>query len=107
MVDRGIVAGKAPGRSRRLENQFLKFDGGERIGERGAHVVAGEADVPLIEGLDALRFGGAGFFGLRGSLLLLRWPLAMAGSFGYLRSDAMLRLACARASWRFEYRQSG
>lgn len=67
---------------------------------------ANKPTAPFWEGFDAFFLGGAGFFGLRGSLLLLRWPLAMADSFGYLESDAMSRLACASASSRFEYRQS-
>lgn len=37
--------------------------------------------LPFVEGFDALGLGGAGFFSLRGSLVPLRWPLAIFSSF--------------------------
>ena len=55
---------------------------------------------PFVEGLDAFCLGGAAFFDLRGSLLLLRWPFAIAGSFGHLMREA-------RHQFRFVVRGQG
>ena len=44
-------------------------------------LVPAKGRAPLVEGLEAFGLGGVGFFGLRGSLLLLRWPFAMVRTF--------------------------
>ena len=44
-------------------------------------LVPAKGRAPLVEGLEAFGLGGVGFLGLRGSLLLLRWPFAMVRTF--------------------------
>ena len=44
-------------------------------------LVPAKGRAPLVEGLEAFGLVGAGFLGLRSSLLLLLWPFAIAVAF--------------------------